>query len=144
MESIESDRGRLDVKAAHSAADMANLDLTNARRRSFSEPLKEFKEITIRTQQYLRIAWPHLLTSLHAITPAIGTFPAASSSSGEVEGVAPTDSAASTATAPSRSLCGQMTLGTVLHLPTKYRVIHYLGLSKPTEAKLCLHNEALR
>ena len=45
MESIESDRGRLDVEAAHSAADMANLDLTNARRRSFSEPLKEFVTI---------------------------------------------------------------------------------------------------
>ena len=41
----------------------------------------------------------------------MATFPAASSSSGEVEGVAPSNSA-STATAPSRSLCGQMTLGT--------------------------------
>ena len=48
MESIESDRGRFDVEAAHSAADMASLDLTNARRRSFSEPLKEFTTITFR------------------------------------------------------------------------------------------------
>ena len=40
MESIESDRGKLDAEAAHSAADIANLDLTNARRRSFSEPLQ--------------------------------------------------------------------------------------------------------
>ena len=40
MESIESDLGKFDVEAAlHSAADIANLDLTNARRRSFSEPL---------------------------------------------------------------------------------------------------------
>ena len=40
MESIESDRGKFDAEAAHSAADIANLDLTNARRRSFSEPLQ--------------------------------------------------------------------------------------------------------
>ena len=56
MESIESDRGRFDVEAAHSAADMASLDLTNARRRSFSEPLKEFTKITIWMQQNMKSA----------------------------------------------------------------------------------------
>ena len=45
----------------------------------------------------------------------MATFPP-SSSSGDVEGVCLSANSASTAPAPSRSLCGQMTLGTDSHL----------------------------